>query len=83
MNVYRLFEHLGARAAYDGEMNLENLDIDPELRRAIEAKDQSAIERLLGNDLNLMMLLVPAEDDDEGDDEQEPADDKEEIRRAG
>jgi hypothetical protein len=85
MNVYRLFEHLGAQAAYDGEMDLENLDIDPELKRALEEKDQAAIERLLGRDTPLMMILVPADDDDGDDDgdDQAPADDDPEIRQAG
>jgi len=64
--------------------HLDSLDLAPELKRAIESKDQRAVEIYLGIDTKIVCALFPAEDDEPSKDEpsdEEPSDD--EIRKVG
>ena len=46
-----------------------DLDLDPAMRAALLARDQAAINHLLGGRSNVFSLLVPAEDDEKNDDD--------------
>ena len=86
MNVIRLIERLGATADIQQDTDLVAAlqELDPEVKAALENRDEKALERLLGADTPLMMILVPADDDDES--SEEPADDDSQekgLRRAG
>lgn len=84
-NVISFLQALGEKAAM-GEENyvaaIDAMQIDPQMRTALLARDQDAINRLLGGRGNVYSLLVPAEDDDKKDDEKDDDEQKEQIRVA-
>ena len=83
-NVISFLQALGADAALDGGYAgaVDALDVGPEMRAALLARDQEAINRLLGGRGNVFSLLVPAEDDDKKDEEGEEDEQKEQVRVA-
>jgi len=64
------------------EAGVDALGLDPELRAALVARDQAAINRLLGGRANVYSLLVPAEEDDKKDDDSDGEEQPEKIRVA-
>jgi len=80
-NVIDLLEKMAANVEFSNEevflREIDNSEIDEELKVAIKNKDQSAIELILGSNTNLMSILVPAEDDEPDNDD----DKKEETNR--
>jgi hypothetical protein len=87
-NVISFLQAMGAESAPSSDTGyreaVASLDVDPEMRAALLARDTAAINRLLGGRGNVFSLLVPAEDDDKKDGEEPAEDDKqqEQIRVA-
>jgi hypothetical protein len=66
-NVIRFLETLGREPAATPEAYahaVQALDVDPEIRDALQRRDRAALDRLLGARHNVMIALVPAEDDE-------------------
>ena len=83
-NVISLLERIGQDADLRGA-DREALEraiaaLDPELRQALLARDQAALERLLGARTNVICGLVPGKDDEEEEDEDDDRRDDDEIR---
>jgi hypothetical protein len=66
-NVIRFLETLGREPAATPDayaQAVQALDVDPEIRDALQRRDRAALDRLLGARHNVMIALVPAEDDE-------------------
>lgn len=85
-NVISFLQAIGADAKPMAESDyadaVATLDIDPEMRAALIARDQATINRLLGGRGNVFSLLVPAEDDDKKDEDDKDDEQKEQVRVA-
>lgn len=83
-NVIDLLERMGQDARLrhasqdEVEFALAGAQIDPGLRAAIVAKDQTKLEMLLGTG-NLCCMQFPAKEEEDGDDEESPSREGEEI----
>lgn len=88
-NVISFLEKLGQNADLkleniDFETLLENEDFDPEVKEAILAEDQNAIEMILNARSKIVCLLVPAEEDEEdtNSDDDKESEEKSALRNA-
>ena len=74
-NVIAFLEKLGKSNninldGFDMESLLQNEDFDPNIKEALIAKDNNAIEMLLNRRSKIVCLIIPAEpDDDESEDD--------------